>query len=1199
MSRLNPLLRPLPLVIALQAALAAQAVGADFTVATGSSANTTQILSGTGTVEQGATLSTSGSSVAVSVQTGTSVLNNAGTIEQTGSARGIDANSGTPVLTINNQAGAVIRSNSAATMRFARADGQYIVNNAGSINSGERAIHINGDRAALTLNNSGSISSTSASESTLHLNAPNGSYVIDNSGTISHSGANRAIDANADGQSLRITNQKGAVISSSGAQAIRLNKASGSYIIDNQGTIEQTGPDIDGERAIKADLDYSTTGNQIINGSLNNRDAVISSTGNDALRLGSNFTLSNYGKIFSTGKVNTSCPDYMSTCTEDEPSAADGVAIDDGRSNVVILNHGSIEGPRHGIDGGAPLAIDADNNLLGLQRLIITSADGNGVTFERIGIDGSVNQNVNILNPVVINYAGGTITGNNGSGVGLDGHGVVFNYGTISGHYAGEDNVYDHRNEGVTSSNGDGDGVDIDGIAYIENHGRIEGTGAGGFDSGERPNGGDGIAAGGGTIRNMAGASIFGQSAGILIDDGANGSEHPSGRGTLGDKATNGDVMNIYNAGSIIGADKIAIGLVGDYDDVLFNDASGLIRGGLDSVRVDQLGSTTAAAAVQMGGGSDTLVNAGTIEGLNGLAVDMGDGDDKLTVLSGARFIGSVDGGAGIDNLVLDGAAGGSFGNSLNFENLDVRNGAWSIDSDDFGAQTRVHSGASLLNLGTLRGDVQVDAGATFSGGSIGGNLNLQSGSTLALQLGASGVNNPLSVGGDVFLTGANLHISGLSASTPLSSSYQVLLAGGAIDGTFANVSSDLAFLTPNVSIGANSVDMTLERNERSFAELAAGNNGRGAAQALQSQGSGALHNAILFSNGQQLGSAFEQLSASSNASMMSASLNGSALVGGAMLGAMQQIGGSNNLQASLLREDGPQLAAAGVPSDARNLNDPRAEGRLWLQGLGSHGKLDGSNGARDLSQDTRGAVLGADWALDASWRLGVLGGYARTDVDAGPSASNDIDSLHVGVYALRQSGPLALRLGAAYSRHDNSGKRQVQFAGFSDRLRADYDADSQQAFAELGYQMASGRLLSEPFAAIGYQRYSHEAYSEKGGAAALRVDSQSQDNFSSTLGLRLAHLGTLDNGMSLTPRLSVGWRHTYGDIDSSARQAFLSGGNAFSVEGTALDRDSMLLEAGLDLGISATQSLGVSYSGEQGSKAQNHGLVLQWQSRF
>lgn len=295
---------------------------------------------------------------------------------------------------------------------------------------------------------------------------------------------------------------------------------------------------------------------------------------------------------------------------------------------------------------------------------------------------------------------------------------------------------------------------------------------------------------------------------------------------------------------------------------------------------------------------------------------------------------------------------------------------------------------------------------------------------------------------------------------------------------------------------------------------------------------------------------------------------------------------------------DTPVLAATGLPQGVRNLNDPNARGRLWLQALGSYGKVDGSHGGSDLEQRTGGAVMGLDWALGSDWRLGVLGGYSRTRLDA-TGLDGQVGSWHAGVYAVRQSGPLALRLGAAYSAHDGDSKRDVGFNGFSERLKGDYDADSQQAFAELGYALGSGRFSAEPFANLGYQRYHRDAYREKGGTAALAVDSDTQDNVTSTFGVRVAHLGQLDNGMSLTPRASLGWRHVYGTVDTTTRQAFIAGGDAFSVEGSALDRDSLVVEAGLELGLSATQSVSLGYNGELGSNSRNHAVMGQWQLKF
>ena len=48
-------------------------------------------------------------------------------------------------------------------------------------------------------------------------------------------------------------------------------------------------------------------------------------------------------------------------------------------------------------------------------------------------------------------------------------------------------------------------------------------------------------------------------------------------------------------------------------------------------------------------------------------------------------------------------------------------------------------------------------------------------------------------------------------------------------------------------------------------------------------------------------------------------------------------------------------------------------------------------------------------------------------------------------------------------------------------------------------------------------------------------------------------------------------------------------GGTAFNVQGSALDRDSLLLEAGLDVGLSARHRLGLGYTGEVGSASRNH----------
>jgi outer membrane autotransporter protein len=935
----------------------------------------------------------------------------------------------------------------------------------------------------------------------------------------------------------------GSITNSGKAVSLKDSTSGAGVVIDNAGKIVSSGG-----RAIDSSGDESKARNYAIY----NRSGGQILGANDALRIDSNFVsgsllIDNSGVIRSTtgqgldldalrsDAVKTTIINRAGGLVRGE--ASDGVKTG---ANASLTNYGEIStGDSH----------NADEKFDGVD---IDTASGVSITNYGV-ISGGRHGITTDLGATLINY--GQITGRNGSGFGSDGDGTVINHGTITGAYSG------------LQENGDGDGVDIDNLAHIENYGTIQGVGAGGVDKAGFANGSEGIALGGGYILNAAGALISGADSAILVDDGS---------GNSGLAAT-----TLENFGRIEGLNGFGVKFVGEF--------------------------------------ADSVINGGTISGSNGLALDLGGGDDRLTLRNGSRFIGIVDGGSGTDQVVMDDALGGDFGESRNFEWLEVRQGTWTLNgSGDFSDGGAVRNGATLINHGGIAGTLTVDAGGVYAGGGSVGSLNVNGtlrtdtslgrativhdltmgkAATLAYGVNADGSSAPVVVGGVANLNGATLAVNPGSGTYPWQSHYTVLQAAQ-VNGTFGEVSSDYAFLTPTLAYTPTQVDLTYTRNDVAFNEFATTANGNSAANSLASIGkNNALYNALLNTTQNSAGAAIEQLAGASNANLTSATLSASSQVGSSMLAAMQQMAGPG-LLVGLDQRDTPVLVASGVPAAARNLNDPSARGRLWLQGIGGYGKLDVEHGSGGLEQRTKGSLLGADWALNPAWRVGVLGGYSQTDLDAS-GVDGEVDSWHAGVYALHQNGPLALRLGAAYSAHQGDSQRSIAFNGFSDRPKGDYDADSQQAFAELGYAMGSGRLSAEPFASLGYQRYHRDRYQEKGGAAALQVDSQQQDNFSSSLGLRLAHLSSLDNGMSVTPRMALGWKHTYGDVSSSTRQAFVTGGTAFNVEGSALDRDSLMLEAGLDVGVSARHSLGLGYSGEIGSNSRNHGLIGQWQMSF
>ncbi|WP_375313358.1 hypothetical protein WHZ77_09055 [Bradyrhizobium sp. A5] len=171
---------------------------------------------------------------------------------------------------------------------------------------------------------------------------------------------------------------------------------------------------------------------------------------------------------------------------------------------------------------------------------------------------------------------------------------------------------------------------------------------------------------------------------------------------------------------------------LGDGDDILITSSN--IVGGVD-----------------MGGGNDTLTNAGTITAMAGSAVNMGNGNDTLsnsgkivgTVLLGAgddtvniyagSTSGTIDGGDGYDTIRAYAASGssavGTVGASVNVEKLDIVSGSW------------------MLGYGFDGANIEVESGATITSGSAATAMGLTGGQTLTVDQGGTVVGTKFAIG--------------------------------------------------------------------------------------------------------------------------------------------------------------------------------------------------------------------------------------------------------------------------------------------------------------------------------------------------------------------------------------------------------------------------------------------------------------------
>jgi len=135
---------------------------------------------------------------------------------------------------------------------------------------------------------------------------------------------------------------------------------------------------------------------------------------------------------------------------------------------------------------------------------------------------------------------------------------------------------------------------------------------------------------------------------------------------------------------------------------------------------------------------------------------------------------------------------------------------------------------------------------------------------------------------------------------------------------------------------------------------------------------------------------------------------------------------------------------------------------------------------------------------------------------------------------------------------------------------------------------MNVGGATIEPFANLAHVRLHTDGFSETGGDASLSASSSTMDTTFVTVGLHAA--SDLDvAGYKIKARGTVGWQRALGDIDPVSNHRFQSG-EAFSVTGTPIAKNTAVVEAGVDFAIAPETTLSLSYGGQFGSGVSEHG---------
>ena len=572
---------------------------------------------------------------------------------------------------------------------------------------------------------------------------------------------------------------------------------------------------------------------------------------------------------------------------------------------------------------------------------------------------------------------------------------------------------------------------------------------------------------------------------------------------------------------------------------------------------------------------------------------------------------------------------------------LNATAGSEVSNGQGYSSAASIKAGGTLGGDGTL-GQTEILSGGHISpgDGTIGTltlkrYLNFVGESFYDVDIAGDGRSDQLLVSGKTTISDqAKVQVTALDPQTSYKTgqSYRILTSDGGIDGQFAGAISQSAFLDVALKQSTDAVDLTIAQKETGGenpggenpggenpggenpggenpggenpggenpgGENPGGENPGGENPGGENPGSGkpgifqtvantsnqwntagalstltqngpslALYNSLLVLSAPQAREAFNQLSGEVYPSVQSNLIAGSTQLFNVLNQRMQRAFDNDSLPI-------PPLAMSLVQQPEQQNNG------VWGQTFSSWSRTRDNGNAGKLDGNTTGFLLGADRTLaDHNVRVGGYFGYSRGDYDVDSRrSSTDTDNYHLGLYAAGQQNAFSLRGALGYTWHKIEGERNVDFSGFSDRLKSDYDANSLLAFTEAGYRFGQPAMNVEPFINLSWIRLHTDSFREDGGAAALSVRNETMNTFYSTLGMR----GVTELPKNVNLYGSLGWQHAYGDKNTSSRMAF-AGSDAFITQGQAVDEDVMVGDIGVSVQLSRAATLDVGYQGQLG----------------
>ncbi|WP_162306018.1 autotransporter domain-containing protein [Oleisolibacter albus] len=546
-----------------------------------------------------------------------------------------------------------------------------------------------------------------------------------------------------------------------------------------------------------------------------------------------------------------------------------------------------------------------------------------------------------------------------------------------------------------------------------------------------------------------------------------------------------------------------------------------------------------------------------------------------------------------------------------------------------FAPNLYLQTGGTLTGTGTIQTNGALISGGAVIPGSltsvgtltIAGNTAFGSQSLLVINAGAGNTFSRLNVTGSLTLGGA-LALNALNGYIPTyGQTLAVVAATNGIDGNFSSSVSNIGVLVPTIRVANGVATAMVDALPYAATATPSSQSGKAFAKTLDAARAGnytalkGVYDSLDPRPVNQLGAALDSLApdvvgqAQSNAraqmgflakglgSRINAARNGAQGVTMAGLAPKLMNEGGEGRAALLALQNDPETQAKGEARE--KLADLKEGYGLFfdLRHMDGDGRLI-SGRKSDLSNTQ--ATIGLDKMITDKLLAGVAFTYGWGDsTDKALGAKSDNDTYAASAYGSYFDGQFFaesyLSVGKA--------KADTSRVALGSVLKGDTDGTLWAGGGALGFDHYAGAVGIQPFMRYDFASAKFGAIDEKGGAAALRFDSNRVSISEWRLGTTLYSKLDLGDGMQLRPQLTASYVRDFNHKADGARSASFAAAPTVIVNGLATtprDRDWVELSGGLDLQVSDMTSISLSYEATDGrDDLKTHAYVGSVRIRF